>query len=88
MCHSLPYQNCYLHARHTFIHISVAHCVTGFIQMRLNSYSQMKHISTLWLMEMTKNRKKNHERENTPSLYHNYCLIQNVAVGVGIIELI
>ena len=48
----------------------------------------MKHISTLWLMEMTKNRKKNHERENTPSLYHNYCLIQNVAVGVGIIELI
>jgi hypothetical protein len=49
----------------------------------------MKHISTLWLMEMIKNRKK-HERENMTSLDHNYCLIQNVwvAVGVGIIEVI
>lgn len=74
-----------------YIHISVAHCVSGFIQMRIYSYSLMKHISTLWLMEMTKNRKKKkHERENMPSLDHSYCLIQNawVAVGVGIIELI
>jgi hypothetical protein len=49
----------------------------------------MKHISTQWLVEITKNRKKN-EREHLSSLYHNYCLIQNVwvAAGVGKIELI
>jgi hypothetical protein len=44
----------------------------------------MKPISTLWLVEMTKNRKrkrekkkkKKHERENMPSLDHNNCLTQ------------